>query len=164
MGQLIAEQSECDGKVILKLIGDIDDTFDCSHIELSGCQSLQIDLDGILMINSLGIQRWIRWFATIPEKVSIDFVNCPARVITHMNLISEFVRDKKLVISSFYAPYFCEDCEQSKSFHIIVKEHFQKSEPIEVPKLSCPKCRVGMDFDGLPYYFEFLNRQLGLEK
>ena len=160
MSDLKIEVSANDGRKLLKLSGKIDDDSDYSGSDISADQDLIYDFEQVTLINSSGIQKWIKWFATIPDSAKIEFINCPLRIVTQMNLIPAFTCERPINVSSFYAPYFCESCDVSTNILMKTVEHFSDLNKIVAPDLPCKTCGEEMEFDGLEKrYFVFLKRQ-----
>lgn len=138
----------------VELVGAIDE--DADFRELGGLEqkNISFDFDKITMINSCGIREWIKFLETIPEKTDIVYRNCPQIIIEQINMVHGFFR-KGASIESFYAPYFCENCNKENKVHL-------KSDQVKnrkAPKMECQKCGEDMDFDAIEaQYFSFLGK------
>jgi hypothetical protein len=138
----------------VELVGAIDE--DADFKELGGLEqkNISFDFDKITMINSCGIREWIKFLETIPEKTDISYRNCPQIIIEQINMVHGFFR-KGASIESFFAPYFCENCNQENKVHL-------KSDQVKnrkAPKMECQTCGEDMDFDAIEaQYFSFLGK------
>lgn len=139
----------------VELVGSIDE--DADFKELSGLEqkTISFDFGKVGMINSCGIREWIKFLEKIPEKSAIVYHNCPQIIIEQINMVHGFFR-KGAVISSFYAPYFCEGC--NKEAKILLKTEQIKNR--KAPSVECPHCgKDEMDFDAIEaQYFSFLGK------
>lgn len=149
-----------EGKLsIIKFAGRIDQEADYSVLVFEEGQIVVFDFEEVKFINSSGIQKWIGFFAEIPDNTQIEFVKCPLRIITQINLIPDFLCNKKVTVSSFYAPYFCEECDESKNILLNTESYFPDSKSPQAPEMNCEHCGAEMEFDGLEKkYFTFLTR------
>ena len=149
-----------DGPVTRFLLeGKIDETSDYSEIARAHGDHLVLDFDKVTLINSSGIQKWIQFLRGLPSTIKVDFDNCPLRIINQMNLIPAFVGDRKIVPLSFYAPYYCEKCDDSKYIRMVTAKEFADRNNVEAPPKNCPECNSPMEFDGIEKkYFMFLKR------
>lgn len=138
----------------VELIGAIDE--DADFKELIGLEqkNISFDFNQVNMINSCGIREWIKFLEKIPESIHVTYNNCPQIIIEQINMVHGFFR-KGASINSFYAPYFCENCDKENKVHL-------KSEQVKnrkAPKMECPKCGEEMDFDAIEaQYFSFLGK------
>lgn len=138
----------------VELVGAIDE--DADFKELGGLEqkNISFDFDKITMINSCGIREWIKFLETISDKSNIVYRNCPQIIIEQINMVHGFFR-KGASIESFYAPYFCENCNKENKVHL-------RSEQVKnrkAPKMECQTCGEDMDFDAIEaQYFSFLGK------
>lgn len=138
----------------VELVGAIDE--DADFRELGGLEqkNISFDFDKITMINSCGIREWIKFLETIPEKTDIVYKNCPQIIIEQINMVHGFFR-KGASIESFYAPYFCENCNKENKVHLKTEQVKNR----KAPKMECEKCGEDMDFDAIEaQYFSFLGK------
>ena len=138
----------------VELVGAIDE--DADFKELGGLEqkNISFDFDKITMINSCGIREWIKFLETIPEKTDIVYKNCPQIIIEQINMVHGFFR-KGASIESFYAPYFCENCNKENKVHLKTEQVKNR----KAPKMECEKCGEDMDFDAIEaQYFSFLGK------
>lgn len=140
----------------LRLIGNIDENVTYPSFDFSLYKELTLDLSGIDLINSTGIQSWIIFFKSIPESININFDKCNIRVINQINQFPGFLDGRKINYKSFFAPYFCEDCDRSIDSLIVVEEHKEDLFNTVAPQFNC-SCNQPLEFDSLEKkYFKFL--------
>ncbi len=139
----------------VELIGAIDE--DTDFKELTGLEqnTISFDFKQVSMINSCGIREWIRFLEKIPPKTAIVYQNCPQIIIEQINMVHGFFR-KGAVISSLYAPYFCEKCNKEAKVHLQTEQIKNR----KAPKVECPHCgNEKMEFDAIEgQYFAFLGK------
>ncbi len=97
----------------LKLVGVIDDSFPTANIQLPADKPIEINLNEIKMINSLGIREWIKFVNSVQSK-NVSIVCCPKIFIDQVNMVQGFI-PVEFKIKSFYVPYFNEDDDLEKS-------------------------------------------------
>lgn len=118
------------------------------------------DFSGIHFINSVGIQRWIRFISGFPESIAIEFVKCPARIINQINTFPAFLGKRKVNVATFYAPYVCSACNESVSVLMASDDCKPGFLKFDVPESACPKCGNRLAFDGIERkFFLFLKRR-----
>lgn len=138
----------------VELIGSIDEDADFKDIQGLDQKSMSFDFKEVSMINSCGIREWIRFLESVPERTSITYNNCPQIIIEQINMVHGFFR-KGATINSFYAPYFCENCNKEAKVHLETKDVKNR----KAPKVDCPTCGKPMDFDAIEgQYFSFLGK------
>ena len=146
-----------EGRLEVRLVGQIDEVADYSRVDFNSVKIASFDLEGVTLINSTGLQRWITFLESIPSQIKISFERCPARMINQINLFPGFLGGQDIDISSFYAPYFCDSCDAAHSVLLKTREAFPERKNPRAPVVNCPKCAARMDFDGLESkYFLFL--------
>jgi hypothetical protein len=150
--------SKRDGKALrLTLSGQIDEAADYSPVQPGDAKTVIFDFEGIKLINSTGLQRWIKFLAGLPKDVETVFARCSIRVVTQINMFPGFVAGRKVKIESFFAPYFCEACDGACDILVDATQHGSALTSFKAPKMKCPKCAGDAEFDGIEKkYFLFL--------
>ncbi len=144
----------------VNLIGKIDETADFSSLDLRSPKEVIFDFAEVKMINSVGIQRWVTFLFSIPLDKKIFFRRCPLRIVNQINLFPDFTANRPVHFLSFYAPYYCEQCEVADSILLTTKDHFPKGRPLTIPLRDCVQCQNPMSFGGIEEkYLLFLKRQ-----
>ena len=136
----------------IKLEGTIDEDVDFSPIATPKKARYVINFDGVKGINSCGIREWVRFSEKIDPGTQLIYVNCTQIIIEQINMVAGFFR-KGSKVEKFYAPYFCEECDEEKKV-LIDASQIQGG---EAPAVMCDKCQKAMEFDALEeQYFRFL--------
>ena len=119
-------------------------------------QRLVLDLGGITFINSLGIREWIRMQqAAANAQIAIELRNV-AEVLIHQMNIMPAARGVSMV-TSFYAPYECDECDAEHSMLLDVRTHGADIAKQRAPVMKCPDCGGELVFaDPAELYFMFL--------
>ncbi len=153
MKRLTLNKKLNDGVLHVQLIGNIDEDTDLSEILETKASEIIFDFDQVELINSCGIREWIKFLDNLSAE-SIQYENCPQIIIEQINMVHGFIRlGSKL--NSFYAPYYCEDCDKERKTHITSNDVKSK----KAPKMNCPDCGSEMEFDALEAtYFNFLGK------
>jgi anti-anti-sigma regulatory factor len=113
-----------------------------------------IDLADIDRINSCGVRDWVNWLTRIERNgARVVLVECSPSIVSQINLVNNFTGNG--VVKSFYAPYFCPNCEREKV--LLVEANELPPPPHRAPICRCDECDGVMDFDDMEdSYFAFL--------
>lgn len=156
MSSLTIEQKRNGAVLHLTLTGQIDEDANYAAINAAGMNHIIFDFQGVKLINSTGIQLWIKFLTSLPVGADIIFSRCAIRVVTQINLFPGFLGGRPVQVESFYAPYFCEACDSSCDILLDTNQHPVTS-PMKAPKMQCPRCMRPAEFDGIEKkYFLFL--------
>lgn len=133
--------------------GVIDEDANFEKIKSLQMNKFVFDFNNITMINSCGIREWIKYLDDI-NGAQIVYQNCPQNIIEQVNMVHGFIR-KGISVESFFAPYFCVNCDTGKK--ILLKEsEVQNSKP---PIKYCNTCKGELEFDAIEkQYFSFLGQ------
>ncbi len=149
MGDLTIER---DGNVI-RVSGIIDEHSDFTGIFDGLDGKVIIDMDGIKRINSCGVREWVNMIKSCD--LDIEYISCPTAVVEQFNMVPEFL-GRNAVVKSFYARYYCEECDNEQNFLLEVEKHFPDPSDIEIPEFICD-CGSPFEFDDdESEYFMFL--------
>lgn len=139
-------------QLIIRLDGVIDEDVDFSSINTPLKARYVFDFNGVKGINSCGIREWVRFSEKIDPSTQLVYLNCTQIIIEQINMVAGFFR-KGSKVERFYAPYFCEDCDQEKKILIDA----DKIQDGSAPTVVCETCQKPMEFDALEeQYFRFL--------
>ena len=118
--------------------------------------ALILDLGGITFINSLGVREWIR-MQQAAAKIGLHMeLRRVAEPIVHQLNIVPATRGVSMV-TSFFAPYECDDCDAEHDMVLDVRLHGADLAKLRAPAMPCPDCRRPMEFTSPPeLYFTFL--------
>jgi len=81
-------------------------------------------------------------------------VECSPAIVAQINLVNNFTGQG--VVKSFYAPYFCPNCDLEKVLLVETRDLYSIT-PFKAPSCRCDECDGPMDFDDMEEsYFAFL--------
>lgn len=127
------------------LAGEITETADFAPVLSHQRPQVILDLEGIKRINSCGVREWINFINALNRAGSrVTLEKCSVPIVNQLNMISNFKGGGD--ITSIFAPYYCEGCDQ-EHFRLVdvvpeIKEKLLESVP-------CPQCARPMEFDEL---------------
>ena len=152
-----------DDRVVLTLEGEINERTDLGGIfENLERDRIVINLRGIDRINSVGVRDWVNASKPLADSYNVEYEECSVFVIHQLNMIANFLSYGKII--SFYAPYYCDDCDHEHRMLVVVDEHFRRSadsEEPEAPEFDCPDCGAKMKLNhDEEKYFYFLGKKV----
>jgi hypothetical protein len=118
---------------------------------------LVLDLGGITFVNSLGVREWIRMQSVATaSQITIELRRVVIPIVHQLNIVIA-TRGTSLV-TSFYAPYLCTECDSEPDVLLDVTVHGQDLAKKQPPEMKCPQCSRVMEFTDPPeIYFSFLD-------
>lgn len=151
-GKFSYEVKDEGSRVTLCFHGMIDEDVDFSQIAVTKKDSFLFDFNGVKAINSCGIREWVKFTEQFDAETKLIYENCTQIIIEQINMVAGFIR-KGSQVASFYAPYFCEECDDERK----VLVNGSQIEGTSAPEMNCPDCNKAMEFDALEdQYFRFL--------
>src|SRR5215467_13686863 len=75
---------------------------------------------------------------------AVVLVECSPAIVAQINLVNNFLGQG--VVKSFYAPYFCPNCDLEKVLLVETRDLAQ-AHPFKAPSCRCDECDGPMDFD-----------------
>ncbi|MBN2724810.1 MAG: hypothetical protein JXR95_12125 [Deltaproteobacteria bacterium] len=146
----------------INIIGIIDEDNNLEEIgERVGTGTVLLNLSNVERINSCGVRDWVNWLTKIESKgAKVVLLECSPAIVAQINLVSNFI--SKSLIQSFYAPYYCANCDKEKVL-LIESSTMKNVETPSAPISRCDDCDGVMEFDDMEEsYFAFLqNSNLG---
>src|SRR5215510_12109033 len=145
-----------DDVTYVKLSGVIDEDNELSELtDRIGVGTTVIDLGEIERINSCGVRDWVNWLSKIEKNGAKPvLVECSPAIVAQINLVNNFTGSG--VVKSFFAPYFCPQCDLEKVL-LVETQEMMGQEPPKAPTCRCDECDGVMDFDDMEEsYFAFL--------
>lgn len=141
------------GNLVVTFSGLIDEDSNFSSLENKLIGNVIFDFEEVSLINSCGIREWVTFLESVDKGVTLTYRNCRQIIIEQVNMVHGFIRDGAQ-IESFYAPYYCEDCDQEHKVHLNVSDVKDGQAPV----LKCPKCKTAdLEFDAIEeQYFQFI--------
>jgi anti-anti-sigma regulatory factor len=141
----------------VKLSGVIDEDNELGTLadKLGGGGTAVIDVSEIERINSCGVRDWVNWLGKAEKGgAHIVMVECSPAIVAQINLVNNFTGNG--VVKSFYAPYFCPNCDLEKVLLVETRD-MHGQQPFKAPSCRCDECDGPMDFDDMEEsYFAFL--------
>ena len=138
---------------IISITGIIDEHSDFSNIfdRIEG--TCIVNMEGISRVNSCGVREWAH--AVAETNLKIKYINCPPAIVEQFNMVPEFLGENTDVIS-FYARYYCEDCDIEELFLIETNRLLLNADRLTAPEFVC-ECGAIFEFDDEEdEYFMFL--------
>ncbi|MDY0058942.1 MAG: hypothetical protein RBU45_03965 [Myxococcota bacterium] len=140
---------------LLQLVGVIDEDSALHEAtrDLPGGTLAVIDTAGVTRINSCGVREWVNWLTSLQARdIGIVLLNCSVHIVDQINMVHNFIGTGR--IKSFFAPYYCEQCDRELIQHIEVAE---TTDPQSI-RPPCPGCGATTELDHLPeQFFAFLD-------
>lgn len=140
----------------LKLAGVIDEDNDLASLaERVGQGTVIVDFGDVERINSCGVRDWVNWLGRVErDGAKVVLVECSPAIVAQVNLVTNFTGQG--VVKSFYAPYFCPQCNREKVLLVETRDTVGQT-PFRAPTCRCDECDGPMDFDDMEQsYFAFL--------
>jgi anti-anti-sigma factor len=144
-----------DDVAYVKLGGVIDEDNELTDLtDRIPAGTVVIDLGEIERINSCGVRDWVNWLTKVEKGGGrIVLVECSPAIVSQINLVNNFTGAG--VVKSFFAPYFCPNCDREKV--LLVEASEMGPSPHRAPTCRCDECDGVMDFDDMEdSYFAFL--------
>jgi anti-anti-sigma regulatory factor len=148
MNKLTIETNDHPDALSAVLIGDIGEGADFAKLLDTPAPKIVLDLEHVQRINSTGIREWINVISVLEKQgKALEFQRCSLAFVQQLNMVSN-VRGHA-VVSSIFAPYYCERCDDTYARLVeiegVAQIHLE-------PELACPKCRCIMELDDEPEY------------
>jgi hypothetical protein len=163
-----AEQVE-GGKLLLTFNGSIDEDAKFPSVDGDRFTTIEIDLQGVKAINSVGIREWLNWIRPLADKAEITLTRCPKALVFQFNMVDGFL-PARTKVESFYVPFFCEKCDKEDNVLLHVGKEvaispdtgkvdfrFKSEETVQCAEGTPASCEMEMDVTESKY-FQFLKR------
>ncbi len=135
--------------------GDINEDFDAQQLRKAVTENAVINLEGVKSISSCGIREWISLISELPESVQLVFERCSIPITRQFGMLSNFAGPGQ--VSSFYAPYYCDNCDTETEQLLEVNGGDNAIEKLINSERKCSQCGGALEFDGVEgVYFSFL--------
>lgn len=139
------------------LAGTIDETANLSElINRARNGRLVLDLAGITFINSIGVREWcLMQKAAANAKLSLELRRVAEPLVHQLNIVP--AARGVSIVTSFFAPYECDDCDREFEILLDVRAHGKDFARMQPPKQQCPDCDGELVFGHPPeLYFTFM--------
>lgn len=137
----------------IALSGFLDENSALQRLDpLAKLPKILFNFGSVSRVNSCGVRDWVN-FITKLATTEIHYVDCTMVVVKQLNVVPDF--QGKAKVDSFYAPYFCENCD-AEHMKLLTSAAVKDGQP---PAVNCPTCAKPMGFDAIPnQYLSFLKR------
>ncbi|MGK5092557.1 hypothetical protein WDW89_11160 [Deltaproteobacteria bacterium TL4] len=116
--------------------GYIDANLDLTPLLQCSRNHLVLDTQEVREINSIGVKKWVEGMRTLMRQgKQIEYQQCSRVFVRQCNFVEEF--HEGIFVSSFYAVFECEDCDELKTQ--LLHTHELNITNL-APKVPCPKC------------------------
>jgi len=134
-----------------KLSGFLDENSDLAALATTSGE-LTISFKDVARVNSCGVREWVNILAKMGG-TTLKYEECPMIVVKQLNAVPDFQGTAK--VTTFDAPYFCEECDEEAIKLLEVSQVKNDT----APEMKCEKCQKPLNFDAIPnQYFSFLKR------
>lgn len=134
--------------LVLKLEGEIDETFDLTKLLPGYPPEMQVNCRGVNRINSVGVKAWIGYFQKVPPVVKLSFTECSPAIVEQFNLIKNFKCSGEVI--SICVPFMCKKC--AKNVINVFEVKALQASKCALPPVKCP-CGGEAEFDDIPEEF-----------
>jgi anti-anti-sigma regulatory factor len=143
----------CDGGSEFILKGEINEDLLIEDLITHKSELIKINFEDVEMINSCGVREWIKFVEAVSNTGSkVQYFNCPQIVVQQVNMVTGFVPNNGTV-ETFYAPYFCDECENEDKALLKSGELTGRT----APEITCTKCGEVSEIDAMEdIYLNFI--------
>lgn len=115
---------------------------------------LNINLEGVNFINSVGTRSWCLWLQRFRAPVNVTLTRCPVIMVKSFSSVKNFLTDR-CTVQSFYIPFYSESTGERKDFLMVRGTHFGVGD-IKLPEIKDSQGHV-MEMDVIPeLYLSFI--------
>jgi hypothetical protein len=153
--RLEGDPNDC---LTLLVDGEIHENFKAKLVPIPEAKSYLINLAGLKSINSLGIREWSTFMNAICQRATVTLEDCSVVFIDQANIVPQILAKAK--VTSFFAPYFCPQCNLELNCKLSVVTHRKRLSERRAPQLI-HSCGSELQFDALEEsYFAQADRLL----
>lgn len=135
----------CDGGNEFLLKGEINEDLLIEELVSHKADVIKINFENVEMINSCGVREWIKFVEAVSnDGCKVEYYNCPQIVVQQVNMVTGFV-PKGGSVETFYAPYFCEECENEEKILLKTSDLDGRT----APEMKCSKCGEESEIDAM---------------
>lgn len=146
--------------IVVTMRGQIDEQARMVDLIESFGARVNLDLESVSFINSVGVREWIRMMRELKSRgIEVRVSRCSEAMVHQMNMIVEAKGNAE--VDSFFAPYLCDHCGFEGSMCLEVAPNVELFRDMQAPLLDCPECKEPMELNELnERYFLFLEDSL----
>ena len=117
----------------------------------SDATQINLDLEKMTYMNSIGVKTWIFWVTQLPPKAPFVLKKAPLLMVNQASMVMGFLPPQGQ-IESFFAPYICPKCDNDLTQLLTQGKDYEPAKGgqpavINLPKVECPKCKTEMEHD-----------------
>ncbi len=146
-----------EGRKVYYIAGPLDENCDLTLLLQDSHADLNLDVQGLTKINSIGIKNWVSMLLKSKQK-QVFIHRCSIRFINQINLLPEFIGHAE--IKSLYLPYYCESCDEEEDCLITIDQAKDENFVQNLDQqFKCKSCNEYLSFnDDDQIYFFFLTK------
>jgi hypothetical protein len=119
--------------------------------KLADATQINLDVEKLSYINSVGVKTWIYWVTQLPPKAPFVLKKAPLLIVNQASMVMGFLPPQGQ-IESFFAPFICPKCDTDATHLLTQGKDYERSASgkpavINLPKVLCPKCQTEMEHD-----------------
>lgn len=116
---------------------------------------LVLELGGVKFVNSIGMREWLKMQReAVKAQLRVELRQVPEIIVHQLNIMT--AARGNAIVTSFYAPYVCDDCDRDDSVLLEVTRHGRDLAQRRVPEVRCT-CGAAMVLSDPPeIYLSFL--------
>lgn len=144
----------------LRVIGGIDESFEGKkHAAGIKTPVVVLEMSGVDRVTSFGIREWSNFISVVNKSARETYlIGCSPKVVNQINMVSSFVGSG--LVFSFYASYFCDNCEKSNLVLINVDRDYESIKKHQAPAHHCATCGGEQSLEEDPAaYFSYVAQQ-----
>ena len=149
-----------DNQVMYKCSGVLDERAKWDGSDADGAANVALDMAESTLVNSIGIQTWLKFLRGLAPGCKVTYQACGLRVVNQLNLFSILMTERPTRVASFQAPYECEACDETQIVNLSPESLIKTAAGFDPPQRTCPKCSKPMVFAAIAAkYFLFVQKQ-----
>lgn len=137
--------------------GGIDEFFHFKRLPIHTRPTIEFNLKDVRTFNSCGTREWIFFLRSFPATSQKKVLECSVVMFDQYNIVPQLFEGMSIL--SFYAPYFCPQCDREVVVLIQTAEHIQTLQLGDAPQIL-HDCKTPLEFDALEecYFNNFVKR------
>ncbi|MFV8257764.1 hypothetical protein ACNQKP_08155 [Bdellovibrio bacteriovorus] len=134
------------------LEGPISEKTSLFELNIQNYKEIKLNMAKVTFINSIGVKNWIMWTCRVPTDARLSLEECPFVIVNQVNIVHGFL-PKNARVTSFNAPFLCEDCSHEHVIKLSENVHYKYASDHEASALNlpsgskCSKCSAELEPD-----------------